>query len=234
MARAWLYSPRGGRRRRDALQPRQHLADIGDGCRPAAAAGRASITTGSCSARAAASFAAVALPPEFFVTMISMRSSRSSASSVGQRERAAGADDLGVRRQRAARRIDRAHHVVVLRHRGEGGEVLLPDGEQHAPWRHAERPRRRCHVGNRTPVVAGCRDPGRAQDTQQGHITCAVAATALARHPRGERVRRVDAGRRTRHADSAASPSAPPKPPMRQAMRAAPARACARPATASR
>ena len=93
--------------------------------------------------------------------------------------------------QRAGRRVDKAHQVVVLRLGGERLQMLASDGKEHP----ARRARKCCDyrrdVGDMCPAVVGAGDPGRAFEGEKRRFRSVASGHRIAAHLRREGVRGV-------------------------------------------
>jgi hypothetical protein len=111
----------------------------------------------------------------------------------GAVERSARHDHLGTGQwQRAARRIDQADQIDMLRMSGELVERLPPDPEKYPARRRAERFGRRREIVDLDPVIAGLALPRRTLQGQQRHGGNGARLDRVGAHLRGERVSGVD------------------------------------------
>ena len=154
--------------------------------------GRSTITTRRPRRRAATSFASAAVPPEFFVTTVSMRCRREQRHLVVDVERAAVEHDLGVG-QDGVERFDGPHEEPQPRGAGEGLQALATEGEEDALGTQG---RERLGGGRErrgvVPAVAHERRPWRAEQPAVGDAGAGRGLGGVERHDGGEGVRGVD------------------------------------------
>ena len=145
------------------------------------------------SARAAAIFGYVAVPPEFFDTISSMRSdsssARSAASSNGPR---AKMKRISGGKRTSPRGIDRTGDVIVLRRGCEGTDLKPTETEEYARRRFAERAGCSYRIGNVDPTVAGLFRPSRAPEGAQRYSGLPASRNSVAGNIRCIGMRRID------------------------------------------
>lgn len=104
-------------------------------------------------------------------------------------------NETHIAQQRHLRRwINGAQEVAMLRRLGEGAQMQAPKGQEHASRRGAKRGDRAFGVIDLAPIIVGLAQPGRAREDQQRNARAGAGLKRMARHLRGEWMRRVDDG----------------------------------------
>ena len=149
------------------------------------------MTTSTPSARAASIFARVAAPPLFLVTSNVDLLVTHQGDLILDAERSAR-QDQPVDGKPTDRRINRSHDVTMPRRRRKSGQLQAADGQENPPRPHAQRGRRRRHVGHAGPTVAIPRSMPAGSNRRAARANAAAGGNGVSRHLRGEWMGRID------------------------------------------
>lgn len=161
--------------------------------RRAGMVGRAIITTGKPSTRAALSLASAPLPPAFLQTRV-LNSMLPHQRLVPCRGEGAARNHQAVVRQRW-RRLRYVHdpkQVAVLRLPREGCKLQTPQRQHDTPWRSRQRRHRRRDIRHLQPTISRLRAPRRARQGNQRHLGPPASLDGVATDLRREGVGCVD------------------------------------------